>query len=156
MAVCSDKKAIILTDYLNGSSPEILAEKHGVSLRTINRWQKKEDWVKKKKIKEKLASENIFDKFQEKIEEICSLALDASRILAHISLSELEHLRVTNLKPPRHEAVKKSLESWGKIVLLSTNIQKNAIPESGQELSEKILKELEKINESVKEINKEP
>lgn len=139
--------------YLLDFSLQEISGKTGWNLTTLKNWSIKYKWVKKKKSSELKAQKNIFDIYRKKIEEICSKSLDGSRIVAHVSVEMLDQLRKKNASPD-DKSFRDSFEAWAKILLIGTNVQKNAIPEAGGELSELILQELQKINDNSKEKDK--
>lgn len=62
----------IKADYLNGVTPKDLAEKYGVSAKTIHEKSSKEKWVEEKAT----ICKNLQADVQEKIKELSNLALD--------------------------------------------------------------------------------
>lgn len=135
---------LYLKDWTYGD----IGKEVGFARLTIMAWQKKYEWEKLKEEAIRKANDNILDKYRKDIESISSSALAGAKIITEISKSELEFISEKHPKPPRGDEVRKELNAWGKLLLLSSNIQKNTIPEASEELSQLIYQELIKIRKS--------
>jgi len=139
-----------------GKNPKTLSERewidpndnaaYKVPKRTIDFWRTSGNWAVKKEKFVVIAQKNIFEQYRQKIEEISSKGLDGSRILVHIALEELDCLHKKYPKAGERDPALKPLEAWAKIMMLGTNIQRNALPEFPEEIAQQMLKRLEETN----------
>lgn len=143
------KKKKAFEDFLEGYTYSFIAEKYGLTLNNIRNWASKEKWPAKKQELLNLYTDHLFHRVIEEAEVATENLVGCTSIISSLALKYFTSLKKQcddNGMYPNHVEMKQC-KDWMFMLEKCANIHMKAMPEMGEELSNKLMNELKRSND---------
>lgn len=146
--------------YVEGLEYPAIAEKFGVSRKTIGNWVKKYNWVDRRKEIIALYEKTYIDTILQRAEKAAENMFEFGQICSELGLKFIKGVKrktanaaKNNRASPLEDAnMITRISKWTKIMHQTSTMYKNCMPDLDEEIANKVVAELEKRSEAREEI----
>ncbi len=138
-------------DYIAGVSSLQIAEKYGHKVQTVCKWISRNEWKKDREKANKIFEETFFEKCQTKIIRTTEILLDITRAnaqMAYAAQAEIYQQEADRVGGPKYL---KRITELSRLASMTKNLTaqlKDIMPSAPIDVMEKILEELDALNQS--------
>ena len=132
--------------FLRGDTLEKISSALEIKFPAISKWCWKENWIDKRIAFQDELAQTLYKRMIDKIETSCQLFLDCSKLIAEIGIREIRKIDEQSKKTGEFD-----FDKFARLVnamARASVIHKNVVPNADEEISEKILNELQTLTES--------
>lgn len=137
--------------YIQGIQITQIAKELNVTQSALSYWRKKQNWDSLREVKINQINQCLYVTVISELEKNTKNFLEIAQALSLLAKDVLNQIiddnRHLSLTPEIKEQVKSDVMHWAKIAQIGSQIQRNVMPTAQEDISDKMLEEIQKLKE---------